>query len=164
MPTAEENYYYYKGKCEDAYMDKQRAKSEVSNCRSQALNFEKRLEGIRKLISMLEDDSSSSGVAFSVDRANSKLDSTDGSFRECIQCKGVPCADLNAAFKVPSVVDEPNSMRALELLKREEAYLDQSLRELDQKINRLYDDIDSLTQSINYYSYEVSCSRRDYFY
>lgn len=157
---AEENYYYYKNKCENAIQSKQTAKSNIMDCSSNKINFEKRIEQIEKIIKMLEEETTLSGVVFDINIANKRASKTNDAFKQCIKCDGLSPADFQTSFKTKSVMEDDNSKSALDKLKQEKSRLENEIENLNKMMKNLEDVITSLTSSINNYSYEMSYNKK----
>lgn len=162
---AQEAYDYYKGKYnsaanqkiasqnkENRYIsDRKNAVSDKNACISQKINFEKRLEGIEKIIKMLEGNGGwfSADVPEDIEKAQKALSKVDSSFRGCIKMTGgVSAASLEEAFEIKSVESDSNSASALQAFRNEKSRLEQEIENLKKKINELSSLVDSLTKQI----------------
>ena len=163
---AAEMYSYYKHKYEDAanqkraserlessyVSQKNSAVSQLNAASSQRVNLEKRLEGVEKIIKMLEGSGGwfTSSVPEAIDKAKSKLKQADSSYRSSIRViGGTTAASIETAFAIKSVEEDPNSANALSEFKKERTRIEQAITELQSKINNLSSLISSLTSSIN---------------
>lgn len=163
---AAEMYSYYKHKYEDAanqkraserlessyVSQKNSAVSQLSAASSQRVNLEKRLEGVEKIIKMLEGSGGwfTSSVPEAIDKAKSKLKQADSSYRSSIRViGGTTAASIETAFAIKSVEEDPNSANALSEFKKERTRIEQAITELQSQINNLSSLISSLTSSIN---------------
>lgn len=163
---AAEMYSYYKHKYEDAanqkrtserlessyVSQKNSAVSQLNAASSQRVNLEKRLEGIEKIIKMLEGSGGwfTSSVPEAIDKAKSKLKQADSSYRSSIRViGGTTSASIDSAFAIKTVEEDPNSANALSEFKKERTRIEQAITELQSQINNLSSLISSLTGSIN---------------
>lgn len=161
---AEENYYYYKDQYYYAADQRSRAareeqeyasrrsscKAQISDLSRNKINFEKRAEGIEKIIKMLEGN----GGWFSVDvpgtisKANKSLQKTDSSYKKCIKVTGIATASLENSFLTKSVAAEPHSASALQTLKKELVRLRQSIEDCKKQIANLNSQVETLNREI----------------
>lgn len=162
---AEEAYDYYKGKYnaaasqkraserqEQTYREeKKNAVSRKNELASQKLNFEDRLEGIVKIISMLEGTGGwfTANVPDSIGKAQRALTKTDNSFNSCIKLTGGGSASMETAFAMKTVDADQNSSSALQAYRAEKTRLEGQLEELRRQIDSLSEQISSLTGKIN---------------
>lgn len=163
---AAEMYSYFKHKYEDAanqkraserlessyVSQKNSAVSQLNAASSQRVNLEKRLEGVEKIIKMLEGSGGwfTSSVPEAIDKAKSKLKQADSSYRSSIRViGGTTAASIESAFAIKTVEEEPNSANALSEFKKERTRIEQAITELQSQINNLSSLISSLTGSIN---------------
>lgn len=163
---AAEMYSYYKHKYEDAanqkraserlessyVSQKNSAVSQLNAASSQRVNLEKRLEGVERIIKMLEGSGGwfTSSVPEAIDKAKSKLKQADSSYRSSIRViGGTTAASIETAFAIKSVEEDPNSANALSEFKKERTRIEQAITELQSQINNLSSLISSLTSSIN---------------
>lgn len=163
---AEDAYYYYKKKYYDAAEKKQSLKrdeqnyflerntktSEISSLSFQKLNFEKRLEGIARIIKMLEGNAGwfSTNVPAAISKVVSSLSNTEASYTNSIKVLGgAACASLENAFETKSIENDSHSASALQQYKSEKAKLEQELSNLKSRIAALSEEITSLTNQIN---------------
>lgn len=163
---AAEMYSYYKHKYEDAANQKRASErlessyvgqknsavSQLNAASSQRVNLEKRLEGVEKIIKMLEGSGGwfTSSVPEAIDKAKSKLKQADSSYRSSIRViGGTTAASIETAFAIKSVEEDPNSANALSEFKKERTRIEQAITELQSQINNLSSLISSLTSSIN---------------
>lgn len=163
---AAEMYSYYKHKYEDAANQKRASErlessyvsrknstvSQLNAASSQRVNLEKRLEGVEKIIKMLEGSGGwfTSSVPEAIDKAKSKLKQADSSYRSSIRViGGTTAASIETAFAIKSVEEDPNSANALSEFKKERTRVEQAITELQSQINNLSSLISSLTSSIN---------------
>ena len=163
---AAEMYSYFKHKYEDAanqkraserlessyVSQKNSAVSQLNAANSQRVNLEKRLEGVEKIIKMLEGSGGwfTSSIPEAIDKAKSKLKQADSSYRSSIHViGGTTSASIESAFAIKTVEEDPNSANALSEFKKERTRIEQAITELQSQINNLSSLISSLTSSIN---------------
>lgn len=163
---AAEMYSYFKHKYEDAanqkraserlessyVSQKNSAVSQLNAANSQRVNLEKRLEGVEKIIKMLEGSGGwfTSSIPEAIDKAKSKLKQADSSYRSSIRViGGTTSASIESAFAIKTVEEDPNSANALSEFKKERTRIEQAITELQSQINNLSSLISSLTSSIN---------------
>lgn len=162
---AEEAYDYYKGKYnaaanqkrtserqEQTYREqKNSAVSQKNELTEQKLSFEDRLEGIVKIIAMLDGTGGwfATNVPDSIGKAQRALTKTDSSFRGCIRLTGGGSASLESAFTMKTVDADMNSASALQAYKTEKTRLEGQIEELGKQINSLAEQISSLNGKIS---------------
>lgn len=163
---AEEAYQYYKSKYynaaaqkresekqEQSYIEEKNSSiAERDSAQNQKLNFEKRVEGIEKIIKMLEGNCGwfSANVPEAITKAQQSLSRTDSSFRSSMRLSGAGgTASLETAFKVKTVEDDSNSTSALTQFRAEKARLEEEISNLNRQIENLSSMISSLTGKIN---------------
>lgn len=157
---AQENYDYFRHKCENAIQDRQSARSSIFECKSNKIDFEKRIQELEKIINMLENENDFFGVISSINMANKASNDANDSFHSCIKCDSSNPTDLHSIFKTKSVTEDRNSNSALIEFKNEKNRLEQELQNLDRNIRNLETEITNLTRSINNYSYEISFNKK----
>lgn len=188
--NAEEMYYYSKNKCEEAIYgrnvarqnevnacnQKRQVNQELSGCKSDKINFEKRIESLEKIIKMLEGQSGifSTNVVKSIEDANKYSKKADDSFIQCIKSDSQTSASISEAFKTKSVTNDTDSNNALILFKNEKDRLEHELENINRKmdnleleLNQINKNIQSfqieqrdLSRSIMGYSYQMMDSKR----
>lgn len=163
---AEEAYQYYKSKYysaaarkresekqEQSYIEEKKSTiAERDSTRNQKLNFEKRVEGIEKIIKLMEGNSGwfSANVPEAITKAQQSLSRTDSSFRSSMKLSGAGgAASLEKAFKVKTVEEDRHSASALAQFKAEKARLEEEISNLNRQIDNLSGLISSLTGKIN---------------
>ena len=174
---AEEAYAYYKSKynsaasqkrsserLEQTYVsEKKNAVSQRNQLREQKLDFEDRLEGIKKIIEMLEGRGGwfTANVPDTITKVQRSLKTADSSFRSCVKLTGgVSAASMETAFAVKTVEADSRSASALQEFRRERDRLEGEILELNRRINSLSDQISSLTSKINSCNSEQSSLQR----
>ena len=160
---AEEQYSYYKNKYNNAAQQKRSSEiqeqnyisersadvNKISSLRSDKINFEKRAEGIGKIIKMLEGASILNDVPSVISKAVKKLDETESSYRNSIRLSGgVAAASLATAFETRTVEADNNSANALQAYRNEKARLEQEIANLKSQIASLESAVAALTSKI----------------
>ena len=131
---------------------KSAAAAKMNESSSQKLNFEKRLEGIIKIIRMLEGTGGlfSADVPGAISKAASTLQKTDTSYRRSIRMTGgTAAASLESAFAVKTVEGDPRSASALAAYKAEKERLEQNIADLKSQIASLSGQITALSRQIS---------------
>ena len=178
-PTEEEaqdQYYYYRGKYNDALQDKQywerqeenskdqlrQTDSQIADCKAQKKSNNKQIEEIKKIIAMLQGNSMFSvNVPSVIDTANSTIKEMNESFKKSIRVSGVNAADLENAFGVKGVQQDTHSKQALELLCAEKAALEQLNEQLDRQMTTLDANMDALKKQITQCNIQQNQIRKD---
>lgn len=137
--------------------------SQLDSIKSANLNFEKRLEGVKKIIGNL--DGSGGGffkvsVPDTISKATKSLEAASDSFKSCIRHSGLLSASLRDVFAVKGVPMESHSATALDLYRSEKARLEQAIEENKKQIAAMSDQISALTKQINACSSEINAYRR----
>ncbi len=141
---------------------KKRASTDLANSRKEKQNLEKRLDGVRKIIDMMEG----SGGFFSVNipekikRVNKSSDSAGSDFKGCIRCTGVQSADFADKFHTEKVHENRHSSNALQEFENEERRLISAIDAIDRQIKALNDRIGTLTTKIRNCNNTQSSLRR----
>lgn len=160
IDEAEEAYSYYKNQYynaanqrsasirqENGYTSQRNAaKSQMNDLSSQKLNFEKRLEGIKRIIKMLEGSGS---VPSSISKALHTIKKTDESFKSAIKLDSGSGASIEESFKIKGVEEDGASAAALQAYKNEKTALEQNIDNLKKQIASLSEQISSLSQQIS---------------
>lgn len=141
---------------------KKRASTDLANSRKEKRNLEKRLDGVRKIISMMEGSGGffSANVPEKIRRANKSSDEAGSNFKGCIRCSGVQAADVADKFHTQKVNENRNSSSALQEFEREERRLVGAIDEIDRQIRALNDRIGILTTNIRNCNSTQSSIRR----
>ena len=127
------------------------AKNQLSNAKSDKVNFEKRLEGVKKIVAMLEGSGGwgSTNVPNTISKANRAVSTAGNSYRKCIkETGGTSAASLADAFETKSVEGERHSSSALLALKKEASRLEQAIADVKKQISGLNSTIDNLNRQI----------------
>lgn len=181
---AEEAYDYYKAKYnsaasqkrsserqEQTYIsEKKSAVNKRDQLRDQVLNFEDRLEGIDKIIAMLEGTGGwfTANVPEAISKTQRTLSKADGSLRECIKLTGgAAAASMETAFAVKTVEGDYRSAAALQAFRSERERLSGQLQELNNQINSLSEQISTLSgkiSSCNSQQWDLQRSMNSYAY
>ena len=124
----------------------------MNDLSAQKLNFEKRLEGIIKIIKMLEGSGSwfATNVPSTISKATSTIQKTDTSYRRSIRMTGgMVAASLETAFAVKTVESDHRSASALQAYKLEKTRLEQSIADLKSQIAFVSSQISTLSKQIS---------------
>ena len=163
---AEEACDYYQKKYEDAAWNlraaerdhqeyrsqKSAAVSKRDNLSEQKMNFEKRMEGIERIIAILEGTGGmfTENAPEAIRKAQKSLTKTDESFRSSIRLTGGgSAASFETAFETKSVEADEHTESALQAFKREKNHLEQKIDDLRTQISRLSDLIDDLNRKMS---------------
>lgn len=163
---ATEAYAYYKNKYysaanqrnasmrqEQAYVSqKSAATTKMNDLSAQKLNFEKRLEGVIKIIKMLEGSGGwfATNVPSTISKAISTIQKTETSYKRSIKMTGgMAAASLETAFAVKTVEGDHRSASALQAYKSEKTRLEQSIADLKSQIASLSSQISTLSKQIS---------------
>lgn len=161
-----EEYIYYQNKYynaasqrntsmqqEQAYiLQKNAATTKMNDLSEQKLNFEKRLEGIIKIIKMLEGsgDWFATNVPSTISKATSAIQKADTSYKKSIRMTGgIAAASLETVFAVKTVEGDHRSASALQAYKSEKTRLEQSIVDLKNQIASLSSQISELSKQIS---------------
>ena len=123
----------------------------IKSDNSKRVNFEKRLDGIEKIIKILEGDGVfTSSVPRSITNANQSLQSANHQYLKCIQLSGGSgAANMEDSFKAPTVQGDTNSSQALEAYKNAKIKLEQDIKDLKAQIALLSGQMDDLSRKIS---------------
>ncbi len=163
---ATEAYAYYQNKYyaaasqrnasmrqEQAYIsERSAATAKVNDLSNQKLNFEKRIEGIIKIINMLEGSGGwfATNVPSTILKATSTIQKTDASYNRSIRMTGgVRAASLEEAFSIKTVEEDCRSASALQAYKEEKTKLEQSVADLKSQMASLSSQISMLSSQIS---------------
>lgn len=142
---AKSDYQYYRSKENDYRQQQSAANRSLSDYQSQKLNFEKRLEGIVRIIAMLE---SSGNVSAAIDSATKAAQTADQSYANCVRLSGQEPASLTQAFSPKQVTAEQHSSAALANYKSEKVRLEEAIRNVNAQIAACASLIGSLNSKI----------------
>ena len=173
---AEENFLrsrdaYYQAAVQKAYWDNEErnarekrnyASAKMSGDRTQKINFEERLMGIRNIIQTLEGGGwRSEDVPASIQNANAALTSVNDSYRQCIRLSSGAAADMERVFRAQSVPEDfRHSGKALDEFRREAVRLEAAIEDLKRQIAAYEGQISALTNQINVCSAEQASCRK----
>lgn len=163
---AMEAYAYYKNKYysaakqrnslmrqEQAYVSQKRmATTKMNDLSTQSINFEKRLEGVIKIIKMLEGSGGwfVTNVPGTISKAASTIQKTDISYKRSIKMAGgIAAASLETAFAVKTVEEDYRAASALQDYKSEKVRLENNIADLKSQIASLSSQISTLSKQIN---------------
>lgn len=157
---AEEQYSYNKNRYNDAaerkciserqeqtyISEKKSANLKIDNLSSQKRSLEKRLEGVEKIIRMLEGTGGlfATNIPDAILKANNELNKADSSYRKSIKMSGgVSSASLEDAFHSMPVDDT-----LIQYYKAEKARIEQKIFDLKSQISALNILVSELNQKI----------------
>ena len=176
MADAYEMYSYYKRKYNNASSQKStserkeeeyrtsksRAESDLKDSKKEKLNLEKRLEGVRKIIAMMEGTGGllSKNIPDKIQKSNKSSDESGVNFKGCIKCTGVASADVAQKFHSDKVHENVHSSNALTAFETEERRLVNAIAEIERQINQLNSKIETLKTQINRCNNEQSELKR----
>lgn len=160
---AEEAYRYYKRQYTNAanqkkasenreeYFRKQlnSATSTLDTLSTQKADFEERLEGIKKIIAMLEGNNTNNNVPNAISKASAAIQETNKSYKKSIRVIEVAAKSLETAFNISTVQGDKDSQAAFTRYVSEKKRLEQNIADLKTKITSLSNNISSLNKSIN---------------
>lgn len=122
-------------------------RSAIGSCRSDKINFEKRLEDLIRIIGCLEG-SGFIDVPGSIGHSNKSSEDAGESLRQSIQCSDITTPDFAGVFRCKSVEEETHSSSALDEFKKERERLKQAIEDLKAQINQLQAEFDNLSSQI----------------
>ncbi len=182
METASDLYREYERKYNNAYYNKKtlerkeeeytssktRAETDLRASRKEKLNLEKRLEGVRRIIEMMEGTGGllSRNVPDKIQRSNKSSDESGVDYRKCINCTGIASADIAQKFHSDKVYENPYSSNALTAFKAEEQRLINAIAEIERQISLLDSKIETLKKQIKSCNNEIYNLKKDanYYY
>lgn len=147
---------------EEYRTSKSRAETDLKNSKKEKLNLERRLEGVRKIIAMMEDTGGllSKNVPDKIQKSNKSSEESGVDFKECIKCTGIASADVAQKFHSDKVHENVHSSNALNAFEAEERRLVNAITEIERQINQLDSKIETLKTQINRCNNEQSELRR----
>ena len=138
------------------------AEEDKSDYNKEKISHEKRLEGIKAIIAMLEGTSAKNNVPSAINTAQAASETAGTTFAQCIVCSGITAASVSSSFGSKKVDSDTNLSFALEELKKQErlienqiAELDKTITDLENSIATINSNIKSYTQEYDYYDSEV---------
>ena len=182
--TREEAAYHYK-KSEQAYLDakngrnsaenalasynsqKKSTESSLSSSKSEKKNLEARLEDIRVIISLLENN-----VPLQISKANRAAEMAGEKYVSAIKCSEITNASIQDAYRTKSVEEDINSANTYQSCLNEKTRLEAAIENLRIQIQNLNNKIDLLNTNIrsavntysNYDNEMKSCQRKASYY
>ena len=147
--------------------EKSRNINAINSMRSDKLNFEKRIQDIKKVVAVLDGGSGGGALATLIGGTipdvisdyNSSAQTAAGSYREAIRCSDCAAADLYIVFRGKSVDEDIELTSAVMMFENEIQRLEQALEDLQNNINNAMNNIDQLTSRINSLRIEQSSCR-----
>ncbi len=139
-----------KRKEEEYKTSKSRAETDLKDSKKEKLNLEKRLEGVRKIIAMLEGNGGllSKNVPDKIQKSNKSSDESGVNFKGCVKCTGIASADVAQKFHSDKVHENIHSSNALMAFESEERRLVNAIAEIERQINQLNSKIETLKTQI----------------
>ena len=136
---------------EEYRTSKSRAETDLKNSKKEKLNLERRLEGVRKIIAMMEDTGGllSKNVPDKIQKSNKSSEESGVDFKECIKCTGIASADIAQKFHSDKVHENVHSSNALTAFETEERRLVNAIAAIERQINQLNSKIETLKTNIN---------------
>ncbi|SFC28936.1 hypothetical protein [Ruminococcus albus] len=125
--------------------------NQFSSCRSDKINFEKRIEELGTIIGCLEGSGGwfAANVPDSVSSANSSAQKAGEGFSQCIKCDSIAAPDLGEVFKCKTVEEDADSSSALQSYKSEKSRLEQAVAELNARLQQLEERANELVRNMN---------------
>lgn len=173
---AADEYYRSKSKYQNAanqrYMAKRaeencrtevkNAKAEIKACKSEKINFEKRIEDIKKIVGALDGSQSGGSVMGMfgknapelISKVNNQANETDESYKTSIKCSDYAPASMVNSFRSKSIDEDSNTSGALTKFKNEIVRLENELANLKARMNSLSSTVSTLQSKIRAYSVE----------
>lgn len=172
MSYAEEMYGYYRQKRDTAASvkstaesrqneytaQKKQAERERKDSNSTKINLEKRLEGVRKILGMMNGSGGffSENVPERIVDAVRKAADAGTDFNGCIRCTGITAANLGEKFTSENVGSNTHTANALAAFRAEETRLVNLIEEIKRQISRLDSQIEVLKSNISSCSQTIS--------
>ncbi|MCR5121851.1 MAG: hypothetical protein K6B74_05460 [Ruminococcus sp.] len=160
--SAASEYRKYENESSSCRGELRDARNQYSQCNSNKINFEQRVEDIERIINCLEGNGGwlSVNVPQTIAVANKAAQDADNGFKQCIKCSGINPPDLAEVFKAPGVTEDPNSNTALDEYKKEKARLEQAIEDLKKQMAQLAQQADELSKRIQQLGVlSMSCKR-----
>ena len=146
------NQYNSNNRTMDSYRSQvSSVNNQYCSCRSNKINFQKRIKEIGSIINILEGSGGffSANVPSAIGTAGNAVQKADESFRQCIRCDGISAPDMSEVFKCKTVQEDNDSSESLQGYKSEKARLEQAVEELDRNMKQLEAKADELVRNIN---------------
>lgn len=126
-------------------------RNQYASCRSDKINFQKRIEAIGNIISLLEGNGGwfQANVPEAVNGANTSAQKAGKGFSQCVRCDDVAAPDLSSVFKCKSVSEDGNSAGALQSYKDEKTRLEQAVANIEKQMNNLNNQANELARRMN---------------
>lgn len=136
---------------EEYRTSKSRAESDLRESKKEKLNLEKRLEGVRKIIGMMEGTGGflAKNVPDKIQKSNKHADESGNNYRGCIKCTGIASANVAQKFYSEKVPENSHSSNALNAFYNEERRLVNAIAEIERQINQLNSKIETLKTQIS---------------
>lgn len=152
---------------EHASAERSRARSEITSCQTDKLNFEKRIEDIRHIVQALDGSASGPLVASIgadiptlIASLNTSMQESDSAYRGSIISPDITPAQFYEIMRSNPVGDDSLLSAALQKFRDEIVRLQQAIAELERKINALNALVSDLSTKIrNYEAAQADWSR-----
>lgn len=143
--TREINASNSKSACEQSI---KRNRSDLSSYNSQKKTAEERLNGVKKVIKFFDND-----IDRSIADENSKSTTTGEAYTKAIKCSGIASADIGQAFHTKTVTEDQTMLgSAYQDCVSEKAALERKITELDSSIRQCEESISNLENDIRRYN------------
>lgn len=143
--------------------------NQVSRCKNDKIDLEKRLQQVMRILSLLGGN-----VSDGISGVNSAANAAGKSFRSAIRCCEIVSASLEIVFYTKSVEEDSRTASALfgcraekDRIETEIAHLIASIKSLEEEMRSLSSSIstqnnriDALNRSISVYQHDVNAYRR----
>lgn len=148
----------YKNLISNEEASKRKAENDISSLKKEKKGLEKRLEGVKKIIEMMQGSGGffSTNVPDSIQKSNNASSKAGHDYRGCVRCSGVGSADFGGKFDSKSVTGNSNSNSALIALEAEKSRIERLIADIDSKIKSLENNIDTYKANIKYYKGQKS--------
>lgn len=148
--------------------EKNQALSAIESCRSDKLNFEKRIIDIKTIIGAIEGSGGGSSLISAmgadlptlINQFNGSAQQTDTSYQGSIICKDLVTACFLDVFKNKTVFEDSLLSGSLEMFRNEVLRLQEALQNLEEQLNNLTNMVGELTSKINMYQAEQADWRK----
>ena len=143
--TREINASNSKTACEQSI---NRKRNDLSSYNSQKKTAEDRLNGVKKVIKFFDND-----IDRSIADENSKSTTTGEAYAGAIKCSGIASADIGQAFHAKTVAEDQSMLgSAYQDCVSEKTALEKKINELDSSIRQCEESISNLENDIRRYN------------
>ncbi|MBR1481567.1 MAG: hypothetical protein IJ598_01220 [Ruminococcus sp.] len=144
--NAAEEYLSNKKKLDAFYGARGGLSAQTASVRGDKLNFEKRIEEIGDILTLLSDGGK---VDEAVGQANAAAKVAEAAMAQSIVCSGVNSPSLASIFRCPTVSENTHSVTARDELRKEKNRLEQALADINAKLNALELELQQMTGQMN---------------